>query len=344
MAAFTRQTSIIFVAVSFAGLLWLAWVGDWPGLHPQQLRRWIAPALAVAALAFVAMIVYYALNMTLTGIPNVTPRALFDPGDHWGFGQGVGFYGAHTLGSGFITVDELVTSLAIDLFGWPFYLTLALLLIPFLSRRAKPADLVMFVGASAMTSAFVGFYYAGIYLGPRYLYDALPFLLILTARGFVTLAQAGVAARAHGAAWGERHMLAVPAGGVAPAWVGAVSLTTLLAGLLMAGWAGYFMPRQVALHTDFNGMGSGKRIVPRLLINPPLHHAIVVTGDIQLYGYTLFSMNDPLLRGNVIYAFGDSSSDYAELAHAYPDRSIYVLSIDSDGSPRYTSINPTVSP
>ncbi|HEX8982119.1 MAG TPA: hypothetical protein VF792_05070, partial [Ktedonobacterales bacterium] len=343
MAAFTRQTSVVFAVVSLAGLLWLAWVDYWPALHPHWLRRWIAPALAVAALLFVAMVVYSALNMALTGLPNVTPRTLYLPSDHWGFGQGVGFYGAHTLGSGFITVDELLTSLAIDLFGWPFYLSLALLLIPFLTRRAQPADYVMLLGACAMTFAFVGYFYAGIYLGPRYLYDALPFFLILTARGFMALAQVGAAARLNGLTWRDQRALPSPAIG-APAWASALSLTTTLAALLVVCWAGYFMPRQVALHTEFSGMGADRSVTPRLLINPPLHHAIVVTDDIQLYGYTLFSMNDPSLRGNVIYAFGESSYDYAELAHAYPDRSLYVLSIDPDGSPRYTPINPAQSP
>ncbi len=343
MAAFTRQTSLVFVVISLTGLLWLAWVGDWPALRPHRLWRWATPAVVVVALVFVAMLAYFALNMALTGIAGATPRALFQPGDHWGFGQGVGFYGAHTLGSGFITVDELLTSLAIDLFGWPFYLTLALLLIPFLTRRVKPADVVMLLGACAMTFAFVGYFYAGIYLGPRYLYDALPFFLILTARGFIALAQMGAAARVHGAA--RRALRALPTSAIgAPAWAGALWLTTALAALLMVCWAGYFMPRQVALHTDFSGMSADKHVTPRLLINPPLHHAIVVTDDIQLYGYTLFAMNDPLLRGNVLYAFGDSSYDYAELAHAYPDRSLYVLSIDSDGSPTYTPIQPTSSP
>lgn len=335
MAAFTRQASLIFEAVSFGGLLWLAWVGDWPALHPQRLWRWSAPALAVAAIGLLALVAHFVWNTLLTGSPDVSPRALFAASDHWGFGVGVGFYGQHTLGAGFVNLDELLTSLAIDLYGWPFYFTLAILLIPFLTRRAKPADYVMLAGACAMIFALIGYFYPGIYLGPRYLYDALPFLLVLTARGFVTLAEVGAAARAHGTAWGKQDSFS------APAWASAVSLTTALAALLMVCWAGYFMPRQVALHTDFNGMGVHAHVKPRLLSNPPLRHAIVVTDDIQLYGYTLFGMNDPLLRGNVIYALGGSASDYAELAHAYPDRRLYVLTIDPDGSPRYTPINPT---
>ncbi len=134
----------------------------------------------------------------------MSPRTLFFAGDHYGFGQGVGFYGQHTLAAGFVNLDQLLVSLATDLYGWPFALTLPFLLIPFLARRAVAADVVMLVGAAAMTFAFVGYFYAGIYLGPRYLYEALPFLLILTARGWLALAAVGQAARARGAAWRRR--------------------------------------------------------------------------------------------------------------------------------------------
>ncbi len=57
----------------------------------------------------------------------------------------------------------------------------------------------------------------------------------------------------------------------------------------------------------------------------------MVTSDSQLYGYTLFGLNDPLLRGNVIYAEASSPADLAELRHAFPDRRLYVLIVDPDG-------------
>jgi hypothetical protein len=286
----------------------------------------------------------------LTGSPFITPRQLFFPGDHYGFGAGVGFYGQHTLAAGFVTVDELLTSLAITLYGWPFYLTLAFLLIPFLTRRAHAADVVMLLGAVVMTFAFIGFYYHGIYLGPRYLFEALPFFLILTARGLVTLAETGLAARALGASLGVSRGAAVaserlgaspspssaPAAAFAPAtrrmrWLGGVSLTGALVIALLACLIGYYLPRQLALHTNFTGMSAGRVIQMGMLEHPPLHNALVVTSDSQLYGYTLFGLNDPLLRGNVIYAEGASAADYAELHHAFPDRGMYVLIVEPNG-------------
>ncbi len=362
MALLTRDTSAIFAAVATAGALWLAWRGGSPTLRQalsgMDRRRWLAPGLALLGVGALGLVVALGYNAALTGSPLLTPRQLFFPGDHYGFGKGVGFYGQHTLAAGFVTVDELLASLAINLYGWPFYLTLAFLLIPFLTRRARAADVVMLLGAAAMTFAFIGFYYHGIYLGPRYLFEALPFFLILTARGLVTLAEAGLAARAHGVARGvalAETRLAAPASSAssassAPAapiargahWSAGVSLTGALGVALLACLFGYFLPRQLALHTDFTGMDAGRAIQMSALDHPPLHHALVVTSDSQLYGYTLFGLNDPLLRGNVIYAEATSAADLTELHRAFPDRSIYALIVDADGAIHFIPLDNSI--
>jgi hypothetical protein len=281
----------------------------------------------------------------LTGSPFITPRQLFFPGDHYGFGAGVGFYGQHTLAAGFVTLDELLTSLAITLYGWPFYLTLAFLLIPFLTRRTHAADVVLLLGAGTMTFAFIGFYYHGIYLGPRYLFEALPFFLILTARGLVALAETGLAARALGAGLARKWLrasVAQPAPGLR--WSRGLSLTGALVCVLLACWALYYLPRQIALHTDFTGMGGGRVVQMGMLDHPPLRNALVVTSDSQLYGYTLFGLNDPLLRGNVIYAEAASAAEYAELRQAFPDRSFYVLAVDPSGAVHFIPVDVGAAP
>jgi hypothetical protein len=343
LAWLTRDSAAPFALVALAGLGWVAWRERWPVLK----RRWAAP-LAWTALALGATLVaYFYYNAALTGSPFMTPRSLFFPGDHWGFGPGVGFYGQHTLAAGFITVDALLTSLSITLYGWPFYLTLAFIPLPFLARRARAADLFLLAGALVMTFIWLGYFYHGVYLGPRYLYEALPFLLGLTARGIITLYEVGRAARG---SWRmnsrpdgpEASMSAyedakAPAGHLGLALPG-VAAPALLLGLL--GWAAlYYFPRQIALHTNFTGMGAGTTLETAALSHPPVHHAIVITDNGQLYGYTLFALNDPLLRGDVLYAYGASGSDYATLRRAYPDRRLYLLTFDSHGQPQYTLLD-----
>jgi hypothetical protein len=331
MAQLTRdQVALAFMAIALVGTLTLSW---------RQLRwdwwRWLVPGLYALAVALVFAFLNLEYNVLLTGTVQISPRLLFFPGDHWGFGQGVGFYGQHTLAAGFANLDELLTSLAITLYGWPFYLTLALLCVPFLTRRAVSADWLMLTGAALLIAAYVGYFYHGIYLGPRYLFEALPFLLLLTARGILSLGAVGLDAGHAAAAWLRRT------GNVdvkhAPAQVSVVTIV-LVAAFLACNLV-YYLPRQIALHRDFTGLPSGMHIDLAAAYHPPLHNAIVVTSDYVLYEYVFFPLNDPMLRGDVLYALAGNEAQYAELRRAYPGRTLYLLNRAPDGTISYTPLS-----
>jgi hypothetical protein len=335
MASLTReQVAVLWAALVVVGVLALGWrrLG-------KEWERWILPGASFVAVALGFVSLTWRYNASLTGDPLVSPRTLFFAGDHFGFGVGVGFYGQHTLAAGLVNLDELLTSLQIDLFGWPFYLTLALLTVPFLARRAVGADWLMLVGAAIVTGAFVGYFYHGIYLGPRYLYETLPFLLVLAARGILTLGAVGLAAGRIVAEW-LRSRAAGPTGASAPA-LPQVSVSpatvALVAGLVACNLV-YFLPRQIAVHQDFSGLPLGRLIDLEALYHPPVHHALVMTDDYQVYGYVLFPLNDPLLHGDVIYAVGSGPEQVAELRAAFPDRALYQLVVGPDGAPHYTAL------
>jgi dolichyl-phosphate-mannose-protein mannosyltransferase len=331
MATMTRDlVALLFVALAVLAVLALHWRNlrrDW--------RRWVLPGAQFIGVLCVFGAARLALNLVLTGDALVSPRTLFSPADHWGFGPNVGFYGGHTLAAGFVTLDELLTVLAIDLYGWPIMLTLAVLLVPFLAWRARLADWLLLGLAAAITGSFIGYFYHGIYLGPRYLFETLPFLLMLTARGVVELERAG--ARCAGAVVARLNArtgrgTALPAH--PPASLGAWLLLSALVGCNLL----YYSPRQAALYHDFTGLPSGERLDLAALQHPPMHHAIVVTGDYLLYGYALFPLNDPLLRSDVLYAFARTAADDAQLRAAYPGRALYRLNLAADGSVRYTPL------
>ncbi|HVB22924.1 MAG TPA: hypothetical protein VNG51_13355 [Ktedonobacteraceae bacterium] len=330
MAGLTRDlVAVLYVGIVLPGIMLLAWRDI-----RQNWRFWIVPLVTFFSVLLLFFMFNALFNALLTGNPLVTPRSLFFAGDHWGFGQGVGFYGQHTLAAGFVNIDELLTILQIDLFGWPFYLTLAFLAIPFLTRRFVGADWFMLAVTAIMTGAYIGYFYHGIYLGPRYLFETLPFLLILTSRGIFTLAATASEARQAVSKWVADSRSTT----FMPRLPGVSIMTIVLITALLLCNVIYYMPRQIVLHQDFSGLPAGYALDLPEIYHPPLHNAIIVTGDYTLYQMVLFPLNDPLLHDNILYAFANSSADYTELRSAFPGRSLYQLVIAPDGSVSYVKV------
>ncbi|HEV8192710.1 MAG TPA: glycosyltransferase family 39 protein, partial [Ktedonobacterales bacterium] len=124
----TRELTAILVGFgATAFIIGSSWRQLWPAW------RRLLPALVPAASILVTGVLLYLLyNKLQTGAALVTPRTLFSPSDRYGFGEGIGFYGRHTPAAGLVVLDQLLTSLLINLYGWPFYLTLALVPLAFL--------------------------------------------------------------------------------------------------------------------------------------------------------------------------------------------------------------------
>src|SRR5205085_9569379 len=91
-----------------------------------------------------------------------------------------------------------VTLLQFDLFGWPPLAALGLLGVPFLFGRARTWDALAACGCLAFVVAFVAYFYHGITLGPRYYFEAMPWLLLLAGRGAQVLANVATSRAAVG--------------------------------------------------------------------------------------------------------------------------------------------------
>lgn len=298
--------------------LWLAW-------------RWLLPALVPAASILVTGVLLYLLyNKLQTGDALVAPRTLFSLADRYGFGEGIGFYGQHTLAAGLVVLDQLLTSLLINLYGWPFYLTLALVPLAFLRKlRALRWDIFCLFMAALLVGAQAGYFYHGIYLGPRYLFEALPFLLLLTARGLTGLASALAAIWR----WLPPVLSDVELTRLAQSAVTAVLLILVLCNVL------YYMPRQLALHTDFTGLPASEPVNVTTIYNFHPTNALIVTNDWFIYNYILWPLNDPDLRGPTLYAYAPTPNDLTALIVAYPNRAIYQLSVNPSGDVSYIELD-----
>ncbi|MGH2515258.1 MAG: glycosyltransferase family 39 protein [Ktedonobacterales bacterium] len=284
-------------------------------------------AIAALGVALLGLSAYLLYNRLQTGDPFMLPRTLFSPADRYGFGAGIGFYGQHTLAAGFVILDQLLTILQIDLFGWPFYLTLAFIPLAFLDRSVRHTWYwFCLVLLAALTLAQAGYFYHGIYLGPRYLYDALPFLLLLTARGIANLTR-----------WlaGMRRYLPAITSALRARTIARVLVGLTVAALLACNLV-YYLPRQFALTSNFTGLPAAEPVDVTALYAFHPASSLLVTDDWYIYSYILFPLNNPTLNGPTLYAYAPTDADVARLQSEYPTRTLYVVSVAPNGHVTFT--------
>lgn len=303
----TREASSVLFALPLAARLLTT--GRWRAL------TWIV----ATGLPFVA--VYLVYNAQLTGSALVLPRTLFNPTDHFGFGDNVGFHTRHTLAAGLANTDELLTVLQFDLFGWPPLFALGLLGLPFLFGRARTWDVLAACGVLAFVVAYVAYFYHGIALGPRYYFEAMPWLLLLAGRGAQVLAQL---AQRRGAAF---------------AVLGALSLNTLL----------FYLPAEIQRRADFSALPNQRKVVlgfvhPGIFgadLDPLPEPSLIVTDDWWLYNAALAALNCPRLPDcPVLFAFAGTPTDVSFLHSQFPDR-VVLRAIDRETRVELYPENPT---
>lgn len=283
----------------------------------QRGRRALLDAVVMLWIGLAAVAVYLGYNAAVTGEPFLLPRLLLDGRDRYGFGLDVGFYNEHTVAAGLVNTEEQLVSLGFYLAGWPYGFSLALLLVPFLVGRRTDWDWAHGLLVLLYVLAYVGYYYHGIAFGPRYYFEMLPSLVILTARGFTALTE-------RAAEW-------LTAVGRSGGWWRARLATTVLFVALLACNAGYFLPRQATLYANFVGIPGGGSALDETIGHDlagrtaTLDNALVVVDDWWWYTMHYASLNCPLLDCPTIFALGIDEEDRAELSRRFPDRAWYTV-------------------
>jgi hypothetical protein len=286
-------------------------------------RALVRDAVAGGIVLAAAVALYLGYNAALTGHPFLLPRLLFNSADVLGFGEGIGFYGEHTVASGLVNAEQQLVSLGFYLAGWPYGFSLALMSLaslPLLLRRwlawdRVSWDLVYVAIAVLFVGVYVTEFYHGIVFGPRYYFEALPAFAVLSARGFSVLSETvGAWLDRIGARDGPaRARLAAGA-------IGAALLTCN---------AVYFLPRQATLYADYTGLpGGGWRLDET--IGPDLagrtgrlENALVVTDQWWWYTMHFAALNCPRLDCPALFALGEDEEERERLRHAFPDRQWY---------------------
>jgi hypothetical protein len=342
----TRPLTAAGVLVPFG--LWSAYDFWKAPDRPAFFRK----GAALAAGFGVLLAMYFLYNRALTGSFTTPPYSLGGTFSR----ETLGFFGHHTLASGLMNDQTNLSLLVLVLNGWPLAIGLLLVLLPFVLGSRNRWDYFFLAGAVFIAAAWTT--YEGVFImhGPRFWYEMLPFLMLLSARGVQCLVNAvGDIASWLGARvrplWG---LEARATAGVAAYAVVAALLAYSVHGWMLGKHEAWpyieFVPRTISELEDFNSANPG---LLEAADHQHLHDALVLVRDCPhwwCYG-TVFWKNSPDLNGDIVYARDLGPEKNAALIERFAGRSVYIADYGARTIEPYTqraqaapSPTPTPSP
>ncbi|MEW5867837.1 MAG: hypothetical protein AB1894_01065 [Chloroflexota bacterium] len=308
LLALTRPFTAVAVGLPF-GLhgLYLLWRGDWP-----TRRRLICLGVIVLGIASLHFVWQYAM----TGDPLLNPYTLWWDYDKIGFGAGHGHDQGHSLFQAWVNTKFSLWVGYRDLFGWGTYswtfLPLGLLAV----RHDRRSWLVTSIFPSLVIVYMA--YWIGSYLfGPRYFYESLFCLTLLSAAGIAWLAGWPIQT---GPTEPEQPIPATPP------WqhtrsLGVMILVTLLVSINLLF---YTPPRLQMMHGLYNVQrshiepfltASAQELTPALVIVHISHKWIE-------YG-TLIELENPFLDTPFIFVISHGIETDSTIPPHFPERRVY---------------------
>jgi hypothetical protein len=238
---------------------------------------------------------------------------------HPGFGVGFGdrgypiWPGPHTPARGVLQTLNNFVALNRYLFESPLP-GLILVLLLFLAIPRDPADYLLLAAFAALPAAYFFYYFQALCFGPRFIYEGLALLLLLSARGLIEFPR-----------FARR---------VAGASAGMVTRETLLTGLALSACftAAIGLPRLVGVYrASYRGVDNR---IHRWVTDGHITNAVVFTSQEleepalqELYG-AAFLDNDLDLRGPVVYARDRGDLNYLLMCQ-FPGRACYLATPDT---------------
>jgi hypothetical protein len=350
----TRPMSAITLGFGlglFALMQWILWRHELPGAG----RPWgkiVFGLLGIGIMLFLTG----CYNYSTTGSFLVTPVTFSDPHDTIGFGtRGLQY---HTIGMGVRNIWISFVQLLPELFGWPPYITLSFFLVPFLLASRNRWDyfwLALIIITNLGYSTYATF--PNNIFGARYMYETLPFIFLLSARGVVMIAripeeiyQWWISARAKDSPISRSAKYFHSASAVNMVIV--VAFVALLVqnnfqntnrwpvlkyfnleklgddlknyppGQLLSSWSrhfGDFYQKYLADHRGYNYCDA--RIL-KMVKKRNIHNALVFVKPFErwtAYG-SVFPQNTPYFNGDIVYAQSVGHERDLELVRMYPGR------------------------
>lgn len=272
-------------------------------------RRIRVLVIGTTAILFIGL--YLLWQYSLTGNALLNPYTLWWPYDKVGFGPGYGrMEGGHSLNLAWLNTRHSLRMGMYDLFGWASFSWIFLPFGVWAARRNRKALLLGSISVSIVL-LYMTYWIGSTLFGPRYYYESLFGLTILSAAGIAWLA--GWPLRpgesfVHYTSWRMFRPL----------------LITLLLGVLVGINLTLYLPGRLGGMVGLYSIGradqepfltpSAQSLTPALII--------VHVPRWMKYG-ALLDLEDPELTTPFIFAWSASPAVNASLANDFPDRTIY---------------------
>lgn len=274
---------------------------------------------------------YQSTGVTFFERPSVeNPGVIPDPGAAGSVGAG----GSHDSALGIQNERMQMALLLLVLHGWPAIIGLTFSLLPFALGSRKLEDWFFLACAATATGVWVLYESTGVMYGPRYWYEAMPFLILLAARGADRaadlIATAIAAVRDGDIDAADKPLLA--ARSVVYGIIAVLVLISVHGWLLgqRTTWDADLVPNRASSMCCILGVDDR---IHRLVEERDVHNALILVdpcgNNFVCYG-SVFWRNSPGLDGDIVYA-RDDTAKRQEIIDAYPGRAVFLATYQREG-------------
>ena len=264
--------------------------------------------LLVGGVALLLASLHFVWQLVLTGNLLTNPYTLWWPYDKLGFGPGYGVLpGGHSLYQAYLNTKHSLRAGLSDLFGWGM---ISWIFLPFGligSWRYRRVHLLSGVFLSLVV-LYSAYWVGARLLGPRYYFEALPGLVILSALGISWLA-----------GWITRED---QISRLRPDWMRyRAPLVAGLVGMLVFCNLYFYMPARLRKLSALYGIersdldpflsDEAQELAPAL---------VVVHSEVWMPYGSLLELESPDLESPFIFAWSSRSNDYQDLVNSYLDQ------------------------
>lgn len=267
--------------------------------------------LIIGVSSFFFVLVYLLWQFSLTGNPFLNPYTLWWPYDTIGFGPGIGRQtGGYNLHHAWINTKFSLIAGSADLFGWYRY---SWLFLPFglIAIRKNARALLAALPAISLVLIYTLYWIGSWLFGPRYYYEGLFSLILLSAAGIAWLAGQPTRLQRSGLL---KFLPSLR-----------FSLVYALLLVLIAGNTTFYLPPRLdglkgLYQTSFERLKPFYS--PQALAQTPALVIIHVKGSWTEYAAYL-NLSNPFLNSPFIFTISKGTEQDNRLKSSFPDRAIW---------------------